>query len=1020
MKARTAVISAVVCAALLGGGGYGVYRFMQGRKTPIDVVHVGNVNMGYWDSGTQSIYGTVTSQVAQTVILDDEYQIDEIYVEEGDTVKEGTPLFSYDMTLQELELEMEQLDLRTQELTLERLERELEQLKTTGPSASLDSLDSVLTSSAEEVIVEGAEEATGTGSGSAGSGTGTTEGQTGTEASQPAEGQTGTGTEQPTEGQTGTGTGQPTEGQTGSQGQTGQSAGSTEQTGSAGSGQTTGEIELQIEGIEEMADPGLTEPQTGESETEGSADTIVGGRLSVLEGLIQNVITGLGFEDVKAADIEDDIYGDFGAETYLIEHFCEAKDETGYLLDETVTGQLSEEERARLDACIEQLNTCAAQYVTLLIHEAAGQGETSVDRNAVERARAAYENLSDTQKNLIAPADVESLQALLREQITVKYLDQNGNAVAAAGAFTAKANEPVTLTALSGENLFAEFVSWEIEAPETLKSQIPAEALQNPQLSFTMPEEGVTVTARYRSYGDQIESYVNSFLEMSSEVLAPGQTADEAYLNKLANTIVFYQTWLAEQMNTADGSAGAESGQASGTEDVMDELTGSVMENYRLKDTVAAYLTQNADRVSTDADALAERYKELCMRIVRTAYTNLNPAQLDSEALDLASRIYDALGPNWQAELELQWYEEQSAANGGAAVMPIGDSLKAYPVLLQFQNFKNLDPDTSEEERLAALQAIMAAYNLLTPEQKEIVEAKPEFVSTMQQYGLWETGETESETESESETMSEFDTGGFDDFGGYDDFGMGYTAEELQQMIKDKEREISECKLDIRETELSVNQRQRVVDGKTVTSTMDGTVISIGSEDGSSDYDYFLRVASDSGLYAQGSMNELDLEKINVGDTISGMMTETGVGFTAVIKEISPYPDPNGESMSFGYGTENTNASYYPFYALLDSTEDIEEGEAEIQLSDTMSYGGDGIYLESYFVRNENDGRSYVWKQGEDGTLTKQYVTTRILSGGYAIQIVSGLTEEDKIAFPYGRDVVEGAATQEVEMLDLY
>lgn len=1015
MKAKTAVIAAAVCAVLFGGGGYGVYRFMQQRKAPIDVVPVGNVNMGYWDSGTQSLYGTVTSQVAQTVVLDDEYQIEEIYVQEGDTVKEGTPLFSYDMTLQELELEMEQLDLRTQELLLEKLERELEKLKTTGPSASLSSINSVLTSSAEEIIVENSEEIPGAGEtpGQSESGTDQTgqgesgAGQTGqTEQSEPGTGQTGqTGQSESGAGQTG-------------QSESGTGQNGTGQNGSGNGGQITGGVEIQIEGIQEMADPGLTAGEGAEAETLDGSGTAIQKRLEILEQSLQIVETGFALQDVKADDVEADIYGEHGAETYLLAYFCEKKEENGYVLSETAVSGLTEDERARLNLCIAQINQFTAQYVELRIAEASAQGETSADRKAVERARAAYENLTSEQKELVEQGARDTLQGLLREQITVKYLDENGNAVAEAGAFTAKADETVTLTALQEEQLLAEFLSWEIEAPEELKNQIPAEALQNPQLVFTMPKEGVTVTARYRSYEDQIKSYVDSFQRMYSE-LASAQTADESYLNKLANTIVFYQTWLAERMNTADGTSDTQTGQTSGTESVIDELTGSVMENYRLKDTVAAYLAQNAGQAGADADTLAARYKELCMKIVRTAYTVLNPSQLDGDALERAAKLYDALGPNWQAELELQWYEEQSAASGSTAVMPIGDSLKAYPVLLQFQNFKKLDPGTPEEERLAALQSIMAAYSLLTREQQEIVEADQEFVSTMQQYGLWDTGETESETESESEAASEFYPDGFDDFGD-GDFGYEYTAEEIQQMIKDKEREIRECKLDIREKELSVNQSQRVVDGKTVKSTMDGTVISVGTADGSSEYDYFLRVASDSGLYAQGSMNELDLEKIRVGDTISGMMTDTGVGFTAVIKEISEYPDPNGSNMSFGYGMENTNASYYPFYALLDSTEDIDEGEAEIQLSETMSYGGDGIYLESYFVRDENDGRSYVWKQGEDGRLTKQYVTKRMLSGGYAVQILSGLTEEDKIAFPYGRDVVEGASTREVEMLELY
>lgn len=40
-------------------------------------------------------------------------------------------------------------------------------------------------------------------------------------------------------------------------------------------------------------------------------------------------------------------------------------------------------------------------------------------------------------------------------------------------------------------------------------------------------------------------------------------------------------------------------------------------------------------------------------------------------------------------------------------------------------------------------------------------------------------------------------------------------------------------------------------------------------------------------------MNELSLQQIHVGDTISGQ-TDSGMSFTAVIKEISQYPDSDG------------------------------------------------------------------------------------------------------------------------------
>ena len=58
--------------------------------------------------------------------------------------------------------------------------------------------------------------------------------------------------------------------------------------------------------------------------------------------------------------------------------------------------------------------------------------------------------------------------------------------------------------------------------------------------------------------------------------------------------------------------------------------------------------------------------------------------------------------------------------------------------------------------------------------------------------------------------------------------------------------------------------------------------------------------------------------------------------------------------------------------------------------------------------------------RGEDGRLEQRWVQTgRDLWGSYT-QIRGGLTTDDYVAFPYGRDVVEGARTVEAAADELY
>ena len=57
-------------------------------------------------------------------------------------------------------------------------------------------------------------------------------------------------------------------------------------------------------------------------------------------------------------------------------------------------------------------------------------------------------------------------------------------------------------------------------------------------------------------------------------------------------------------------------------------------------------------------------------------------------------------------------------------------------------------------------------------------------------------------------------------------------------------------------------------------------------------------------------------------------------------------------------------------------------------------------------MRSE-DGKSYCMIADENNRLKKQYVVTGRTVYGSAVEIKSGLTEDDRIAFPYGKNAVE-------------
>ena len=57
---------------------------------------------------------------------------------------------------------------------------------------------------------------------------------------------------------------------------------------------------------------------------------------------------------------------------------------------------------------------------------------------------------------------------------------------------------------------------------------------------------------------------------------------------------------------------------------------------------------------------------------------------------------------------------------------------------------------------------------------------------------------------------------------------------------------------------------------------------------------------------------------------------------------------------------------------------------------------------------------------GQDGKLEERTVTIGKTLGGSYTQILDGLSTEDLIAFPYGKNVKPGAPAEKGDMSDLY
>lgn len=247
------------------------------------------------------------------------------------------------------------------------------------------------------------------------------------------------------------------------------------------------------------------------------------------------------------------------------------------------------------------------------------------------------------------------------------------------------------------------------------------------------------------------------------------------------------------------------------------------------------------------------------------------------------------------------------------------------------------------------------------------------------------------------------------------DPGSGYTAAQLAQMRSEQEKKIKELGFKIKVAEADYKIKQAEMSDGNIYADFDGKVVSVLTEEEAKTQNQpVLKVSGGGGFYIQGSVGELDKDKLQIGQEVTVNDWNTGMTYPGKIVSMGDFPSDNDSY----YGSGNPNVSYYPFTVFVDETADLQAGMyANIQYSSAESENG--IYLENPFIRTEN-GQSYVYVQGAGGKLEKRFVTTgKALWGSYT-EIRSGLTADDLIAFPYGKNLKVGAPTVESDPSSLY
>lgn len=241
---------------------------------------------------------------------------------------------------------------------------------------------------------------------------------------------------------------------------------------------------------------------------------------------------------------------------------------------------------------------------------------------------------------------------------------------------------------------------------------------------------------------------------------------------------------------------------------------------------------------------------------------------------------------------------------------------------------------------------------------------------------------------------------------------------DLAKAIVDKAQEVKEKEVNLRLAKLSLDKKTKELGDGNVYAEFDGTVKAVRNADEAyNNSEAVIELSGGGGYYVTGTLSEMELGSVKVGDTVSISSWMTGAACEGTIVSIDDYPTTSGNS----WGDGNRNVSYYPFKAFVEEDASLQANDyvdIQYQKAGTQEQGN-SLYLQSWFIRTDN-GKSYVMARNEDGRLEQRWVKTgRDLWGSYT-QIRGGLTTDDYLAFPYGRDVVEGARTVEATPDELY
>lgn len=247
---------------------------------------------------------------------------------------------------------------------------------------------------------------------------------------------------------------------------------------------------------------------------------------------------------------------------------------------------------------------------------------------------------------------------------------------------------------------------------------------------------------------------------------------------------------------------------------------------------------------------------------------------------------------------------------------------------------------------------------------------------------------------------------------------LSYSAQ-----IQNLQAQVNQANYDASAKQLEIDRQKLSMENTKVVAPMDGIIKTINENNSTSSSVDSSNSNSDNGsdstsnayitIMAKGdyrikaTASELTVRSMSEGQSMIVRSRVDDSTWTGTVTKIDLEHPDNGNNNDY-YMSSGTSATKYPFYISLDSTDGLMLGQ-HVYVEADYGQGSvkEGLWLDEFYIMQEDDG-AYVWAENAKGYIEKRKVEL----GEYdenmmRYEILSGLTEDDYIAYPEER-VKEG------------